>query len=381
MTGYDFIFSKKPGKRLLYRHLAFWLVLALHFIIQNLMIGGANEALKPRSFIDSAFNACFFFPFYILSVYVFINVVLPRYLFRSRYLIFFFWMVSLVIFDFIACFYCGVLYIHLTSHIPFDKITFDNNKYNAIVNGLFLPVTILGISGGIKLTKKWYLDQKENERMAKQKISRELQLLKTQLHPRFLFHSLHAIKKHIQSSSSLAANLILHLSDLLSYILYESDREWVVLEKELEMIKSYIGLEKKSSKGKLATEINISGVTSGKYISPLLLLSSIENSFDFFLKDNENDPSLELTLTVKANRLEYHLICRRFLEKHNDAEEVTLKFVDLEKQLQYAYPGLHQLEITSDEQNITIILNVPVYYNNTATNKIMASENELHELL
>ena len=197
------------------------------------MVGGVNEAVKSRSFIDSAFNAFFFFPVYILSVYIFINVVLPRYLFRNRYMLFFCWMACLLIFNFIACFYSGALYIHLTSHIPFNKITFDSNKYNAIVNGLFLPVVILGVSGGIKLTKKWYLDQKENERMAKEKISRELQLLKTQLHPRFLFHSLHTVKKHIQTNASLAANLILHLSDLLSYILYESDREWVSLGKRI----------------------------------------------------------------------------------------------------------------------------------------------------
>ena len=145
------------------------------------------------------------------------------------------------------------------------------------------------------------------------------------------------------------------------------------LEKEFEVIKSYIDLEKKSSKDRLATEINISGSTSGKYISPLLLLSSIENSFDYFLKDSQNDPSLELTITVEDNHLDYHLICNRFLDKHNDPAEVKLKFIDLEKQLQYAYPGLHQFEIIADKQNIIIILNVPVYYNNTADNKIIVT--------
>ena len=164
--------------------------------------------------------------------------------------------------------------------------------------------------------------------------------------------------------------------------MYESDREWVLLEKELELIKSYVDLEKKSSKDRLETEINISGeATSGKYISPLLLLSVIENCFDFFLKDNENHPSLELMVTVEANRLDYHLICSRFLENHNDAAEVKFKFIDLEKQLQYLYPALHQFEVFADEENITIILNVPVYYNGVADKKVLVSEKGLHELL
>lgn len=379
MTGYEFIFSNKPGKRL-YRHLAFWMVLTLHFIIQNLMVGGMGEAVKPRSFIESAYYALFFFPVYIVSVYFFLNVVLPFCLFKRKYILFFSSVTVLLIFNFLACFYSGAFYIHLTSHVSFDSITFESDKYNAIVNGLFLPVTILGVSGGTKLTKKWYLEQKENERLAKEKIFRELQLLKTQLHPRFLFHSLRAIKKHISSNPSLAANLILHLSDLLSYILYESECEFVLLEKELEVLKSYINLEQKSYKDMLTANVNVSGVTPEQYISPLLLLSAIENSFDCFLKDNENDPMIEIAIKVGDDHLNYHLTCNRFLDMDSDLKEVKLKFSDLEKQLQYVYPGLHQIEISTDTENTNIALSFPVYHNNTNNNNIV-SENELHELL
>lgn len=377
MTGYEFIFSNKPGKRF-YRHTAFWLVFALHFIIQNLMVGGIDEALKNRSFIDSAFNALFFFPVYLLSVYIFIYVVLPFSLSRSKYLLFFCWITCLLVLDFIGCFFSGALYIHVTSHVPFNKITFEDNKYNAVVNGLFLPPVLFGVSGGIKLTKQWYLVQKENQRLAKEKISRELQLLKTQLHPRFLFHSLHTIKKHIQSNSSLAASLILHLSDLLSYILYEGNQGWVLLEKELELIKSYIDLEKRSSKNRLSSEINLEGrPTSGKYISPLLLLSVIENCFDFFSKESGNNSSLELTVIVEDNHLELHLNCSLFLETNNDPAQIKLKFINLEKQLQYEYQGLHQFEISIDKQNIIIVLKVPVYNKNAVHNKMMVPEKRI----
>jgi hypothetical protein len=381
MTGYDFIFSNKSGKRL-YRHFTFWLILLLHFVIQNLMVGGIIEALRPRSFTESAFYAFFFFPVYIISVYVFIYVVMPVFLFSRLYLMFFLCTTCNLLFNFITCYYTGELYTHLTSHVAFYTITFDSNKYNGIVNGLFLPSVILGLAGGIKLTKKWYLEQKEHERMAKEKISRELQLLKTQLHPRFLFHSLHTLKKHIQTNSALAANLIMHLSDLLSYILYESDREWVLLEKELELIKSYVDLEKKSSKYRVATKINISGEsTSGKYISPLLLLSVVETCFDFFLKDIKNDPSLELTITVEPNKLDYHLICSRFLNAQYDPGEVKCKFVEVERQLQNLYPALYRFEVSADEENITIILNFPIRYNDIAGKNVLVPENDLHELL
>ncbi len=146
MTGYDFIFSNKPSKRI-YRHLLFWLILALHFIIQNLIAGGANEAIKSRSFIESAFYSLYFFPIYIVSAYTFMNRILPAYFFRNRYNIFVLWTAGLVMIDFVACSLSGALSIHIEAHIPFKQITFNIDKYNAIVNGLFLPLTILGISG------------------------------------------------------------------------------------------------------------------------------------------------------------------------------------------------------------------------------------------
>ena len=300
MTGYEFIFSGRPVQRL-YRHLLFWLVFLIHFIIQNLITGGnVHEALNSRSLVDSAFNALFFFPAYILSVYVFIKILLPLYFFRHRYVLFLLLVAGLILFNFIACYFSGALYLHLILQTPFDKITFSDNRYNAIVNGLFLPVVILGITGGIKLAKNWYLEQKETERLAREKITKELQLLKNQLHPRFLFYSLHTVTRHIESQPLLAANLILQLSDLLSYILYESDREWVLLDKEIEIIKSYLELQKKSSSSKLDTEINISGDTSRRYISPLLLLSFIENAFDFLLKENQNNPFLKLSIPKRV---------------------------------------------------------------------------------
>ena len=80
------------------------------------------------------------------------------------------------------------------------------------------------------------LQQRENERLAKQKLATELQLLKTSIHPRFLFHSLHTVQRYINNSPSQSSALILELSDLLSYVLYEKDENWVELEKELEII-------------------------------------------------------------------------------------------------------------------------------------------------
>jgi histidine kinase len=380
MTSQEFIFSGNPATKAS-RHVAFWMVLILHFVIQNLMVGGVNEGANSRSFMDSAFYAAFFFPAYLFFVYLLICLVIPRFLFRNKYILFLIWTAILLFLNFVTCYFAGTLYIHVSTHLPYSKINSDANKYNALVNGLFLPVTIYGIAVGIKLAKKWYLEQTENERLAREKISRELQLLKTQLHPRFLFHSLHTIKNHIRYSSPLSPGLILQLSELLSYILYESDKKYQLIEKETEMIRSYIDLEKKSTEDRLATEINISGDGDGKYISPLLLLSFIETSFDCFLKVHPKDPSLKLTVTIWNDHLDYHLICNRFLDHSNDPAETKMKFMSLEKQLHFLYPGNHQIEIITNSSDITVVLNLPLHKNSSGESKNMFAQNELYELL
>ena len=378
MTRYNFIFSNEPGYRIS-RHIAFWSVLLLHFVIQNLIVGGFNEAVTPRSFPDSIYYSCYFFPIYIVFVYLFIYLLIPFFLFRNRYTLFFFSLVISLIAECIACNFTGMLYIHKTRNIPFDKITFYFNKYNTVVNGIFLPLTIFAISGGIRLAKKWYLEQKENERLAREKISRELQLLKTQLHPRFLFHALTTIKNHIRSYSSFSGSLLIWLSELLSYILYESDNRYVLVGKEIEIIKNYIDFERESATDILLTEISISGNTEGKYISPLLLLSFIETSFDCFAKENTKDPSLKLTINIWNNHLDYHLICNRFLNGTNDPVEIKLRFTNLEKQLRFLYPDNHRIEIITNSSDITIVMNLPVHDDGFEEDKKIPAQQKLYE--
>ena len=378
MTGFEFIFSDKPVNRL-FRHVLFWAVLALHFVIQNLLIGGFNESLKQRSFLESVYYLLFFLPTYILDAYILLYILIPVYFIPRKYALFLIWIVVLIIIGCVASTLLGALYMHLAWHMPFYTITFNSNKYNLVVNGLFLPVTILVISGGIKITKSWYFEQKENERLAKEKINGELQLLKNQLRPRFLFYSLNTIKRNILLHPGLAANLILKLSELLSYLLYESDRQWIALEKELEIIKSYAEFQKRIRRSKFDTEIGVSGITSGKYTVPLLLLSFIESSFDFILKENQKHLSLKLFITVGDDYLDYNMIFKSFLNKLNGVSIAKMHFFTIEKQLRLTYPNTYKFTININDQDMAININLPLHLANLEEDNIV--KEKLYELL
>ena len=325
------------------------------------MIGGAGEAKTSRTFLESFLHFLYFLPCYLFSTYFFIEVLLPKLLYRQRYVVFLFSFLLLFGTNFICVYYAGALYLHQVFKIPFGQITFNTNKYYAIVDGLFLPFMLFGISTGIMFSKKWLRQQKENEKLTRQKLATELQLLKTSIHPRFLFHALHTVQRHIDNYSEQSPALILQLSDLLSYILYEKDEDWVPVEKEIEIINCYINLEQKSLENALTFRTEFPKNTEGKFLVPFLLLSIVENCFEYFFETAQQGPLLTLMITINENVLH----CRVYFSRGpGEVSETNLpgeRFLPLQKQLQNQYPGLHQLFVKVDPEVISIDLKLPLY--------------------
>jgi hypothetical protein len=360
MTLNQFIFSDQPKIRFA-RHLVFWLIFSLHFVIQNLMIGGPGEGKTSRTFIQSFLHFLYFLPIYLLSTYVFIGFILPGFLFRQRYIAFTFYFLLLFTLNFIAVYYSGMAYLHIPPNQVFNQSTIYANKYHAIVDGLFVPFMLFGITAGVKFSKKWFQQQRENERLAKQKLATELQLLKTSIHPRFLFHSLHTVQRYINNSPAQSSALILELSDLLSYVLYEKDENWVELEKELEIIRHYIDLEEKGFADKLKFETEFPENTKGKFIVPFLLISIVESSFEYFFETGQKKPFLKLIVAINENVLHCQLLLSRPGNKSMDIILPDKRLLAVQKQLQNQYANLHYLQVTSDNKSYSVDLKLPLY--------------------
>jgi sensor histidine kinase YesM len=337
------------------------------------MVGGAGEARHWRTFLQSTSHVLYFLPIYLVSTYLFIRFLLPKFLFKQRYYAFALSSTLLFNINFLAIYYSGLFYLSNKTGKPIDQITFSANKYHALVDGLFVPFMLFGITAGIKFSKKWVLQQKENQKLARQKLATELQILKTSIHPRFLFHSLHTVEKHIEKSSAESPALILQLSDLLSYILYENDKNWVELEKELEIIRGYINLEEKSLEGRLILTTEFPQNTNEVFICPCVLLSFVESSFEYFLETKQQEPLLTLTITTKANLLHYRMI---FSKLDIDDHLPNKKFNNIQKQLLNQYGDLHQLKITSKMDKILIDLRLPLYSGELITLKTNTVLNE-----
>jgi LytS/YehU family sensor histidine kinase len=128
--------------------------------------------------------------------------------------------------------------------------------------------TTAGITSMIVLFKYWVKKQQEWMQSEKDKVTAELQLLKAQVHPHFLFNTLNNIYSFSLEHSPKTPGLILKLSSLLSYMLYECKGVEVLLEKEIEVMKAYIDLEKERYGNKIEISLNIEGDIKDKYIAP-----------------------------------------------------------------------------------------------------------------
>jgi LytS/YehU family sensor histidine kinase len=214
----------------------------------------------------------------------------------------------------------------------------------------------------------------------KEKVTAELQLLKAQVHPHFLFNTLNNIYSFSLSQSPKTPGMILGLSSLLSYMLYECKADEVPLEKEIQVMKDYIELEKARYGDKIEISLNIEGDIKDKYIAPLLLLPFLENAFKHGTSEQLEKPWLSMDLAVK----QYTLHCKIANSKNNHVplHASGIGIENVKKRLQFIYPGGHELK-TSDEGNFFVVslrlalINYGTKYRQTSFAAVPSTQNLL----
>lgn len=325
-----FIFSDKYK---VWRHLAFWLTDAVVF-----------------TFMFQAQNWWFHFllsllwvPLHMVFVLPVIYFFLPRYLMRGRYLQFAFFMLlwgvigwfwnafSRVYIYFPLAEYAGLV---ISSRIIWSPISY------------LTMCTLTGIASMIVLFKHLLKKQKDFLMAQKEKATAELQLLKAQIHPHFLFNTLNNIYAFSMQRSDKTPGMITKLSSLLSYVLYDCKANEVLLEKEIEVMKNYIDLEKERYGNKLEISLNIEGDIKEKYIAPLLLLPFIENAFKHGTSEQLEKPWLSMDVSVKKNIFR----CKILNSKNEFAgeEQKGIGIENVKKRLSYQYPGSHELKLNNE---------------------------------
>jgi hypothetical protein len=377
MNFYNFIFSSQSKYRLR-RHLLFWITWCLYFAVTFLVptywvpgwdIKGSMPQIEKYGIAISVLrilmNCVLMTLVHMTLAYGIIYYFLPRYLSEKKKNT---GITALLIVFFILIACVNYLNFLLTFGISTEMGYFEKMPgANYIIpiwmrQIVFNYPTIVGVAVAVKLLKRWYLKQKETEQLILEKISAELQLLKAQVHPHFLFNTLNNIYSFILNGSDKAPGMIKRLSSLLRYILNDCNQQLVPLDKELAMIQDYIALEQVRYGDRLNLSLQIRGTAKTKMISPLMLIPFVENSFKHGTSRMLTHPWVKLEIQIQQDFLEFKLTNNK---PEHDSELPGKKGIGLnnvKKRLELLYPGTHSLNIVETEMSYDVFLKIALNF-------------------
>lgn len=213
-------------------------------------------------------------------------------------------------------------------------------------------ITATACFSALSLGKQWLLKQREFLQAEQEKMIAQLQILKAQLHPHFLFNTLNNIYSFALESSPKTPQLVLKLSSLLSYMLYDCRAEEVLLEKEVEVMKNYIDLEKERYGDKIDISVNIQGDIQDKFITPLLILPFLENAFKHGTSEQLDRPWMSVDIAVKDDILKCKVVNSKneVVSFHENGVGIN----NVNKRLEFLYPGKYNLKL-ADEGDFFVV--------------------------
>ena len=232
----------------------------------------------------------------------------------------------------------------------------ERNHIIAVILG---ELYVLGFVTAIKLLIDWPLELKRNEDLAKLQLSTELKFLRTQIQPHFFFNTLNNLYALTLKKSDDAPRLVIKLSDLMQYVLYEVNSSKASLLQEINHINNYLDIEHIRFKDRVETEMDITGDIEDVEVPPLLFLSFIENCFKHGLKENDKikiNMSFEI---VNKKYLEFTL-SNNFNPNLNQENKQGIGIKNTERRLKLLFASDFILETKMQNSTYNLFLKIPV---------------------
>lgn len=214
---------------------------------------------------------------------------------------------------------------------------------------------VLAVSGGLKMTQEWFRNERLKNVMENEKMVSELALLKSQINPHSLFNNLNSIYSLAIRKSDDAPKAIVKLSEMMRYMLYDSNAPKISLSKEVDHLYNYIDLQKLRINRHTTINFQTKGDIETKMIEPMLLEPFVENAFkhgDVFKETSRIDIRLEVT----DDQLLFYVANTVSQGDHVKDKHSGIGLNNIKKRLSMLYPHRHQLEIHQDIDNFSILL-------------------------
>ena len=276
----NLIFSNLSSYRLA-RHSLFWSAYCFLFYVQSFVPNNVGGFFSSKTYYSAFVSLYCFLPFCVVSLYFGLYVIWPVFLRKKKYFPAFCTMLTVFIIGIGMNYFFSQLF--LSNHnVRSEALKFGGelSKFGgtlqlAYQNSVW-AITSMGLGLAIKLSKSCYLQQVENLEIVRKKLRIEINLQKSRLQPLYLRRSLDSIHAYVNGGSEKGYQMILKLSDVLNYTLYECEVELISIQTELSAIGNFIELEKLKNNGDDRIYLSVYSELDGLVIPPTLLLTFLQ---------------------------------------------------------------------------------------------------------
>ncbi len=377
MQQWPFIFSDERKYRIR-RHLAFW---TFWWLFQGFLYSFVAIARNTPFHIQIVVSLTESFVYlfdHIFLAYTLMYFVIPQFLLKQKYWLTAGWTLILFLITGAISAILSMMVLPQLRVILFGESFLQFRPAEAsfflgLLAGLRGGITIGGLAAAIKLMKHWYLKEQRNLQLQKENVESQLQLLKAQVHPHFLFNTLNNIYSYTQNTSPVAAKLLSGLSDMLRFMLYESNQSLVPLSKELRMLQDYINLEQIRYGNKLELHLDLPSETNNLQIAPLLLLPLVENCFKHGTSNVLEQPWINLQVGIRGKQMHMKLLNGKVYKPKSAPGKSGIGIQNVRKRLELLYPGRHELNISEEEDVFIVNLKIEL---ETKKEIVFSSDNE-----
>lgn len=300
----------------------------------------------------------------VLASYYSIYFLNPKLLYKKRYALF---AILFVIGTYVFSVLARVLVIYVVEELyrepPFRQetlleiLTDIKRLYEEFFYSVYLPVFLVV---SIKLIKERFEEKSRRELLEKEKVTAELNFMKAQIHPHFLFNTLNNLYVLTLQKSEKASDTVLKLSEMLDYMLYKCNENRVTIAQEILLIQNYIDLEQLRYGDRLELIFNKEIDNSQTQIAPLILVSLIENAFKHGASGAVTIPKIKIEINVKKEKLLFSIYNTKPIEAQKDATNFKkgIGLLNTKNQLQLIYPDKHSIEIIEDKTSYKVNLQI-----------------------
>jgi two-component system LytT family sensor kinase len=319
------VFNKR-----LYRNVAFWV---LYFLIQVFFLLQANVnaffiTLLKIIILDLLSLA--------LAAYLHNLYILPKYFNEKKYLKY---SISLVI---LLCFFAYLRSILSTTL----QLHNETGSFLTQIIAIFFILILFTLS---LYTYQWFDSYNQRRDFENKSLQMELNILRAQINPHFLFNTLNNIYSLSLKKSDHTPEAILRLSDIMRYMLYDSNLSQVNLNKELAYIRNYLDLERLRVRNNELIKYNISQDNNELKIAPLLLIPFVENCFKHGVLNDENCP-LIINIVIKDNLLIFESQNKIKLQKEIEKADGGIGLNNIKRRLELLYKNNYELKMENKNE-------------------------------